>query len=170
MIRPIVRSVLAPFAAILAAGPLPGADEAEPQLAHMVFFTLKDHSTASREAFVASCQKYLSGHEGAVSFSVGVIAEDVEEPVSVRDFDVALHLIFVDKAAEKSYIEHPRHKGSSPRTRTPSPRSASSTPTWRVPTLTPLPGRWSGFSWLGWGVDSAGGSKKNRVPMLGLVS
>ena len=36
-----------------------------PKLAHMVFFTLKDHSKASRNKFVAGCEKYLTGHEGA---------------------------------------------------------------------------------------------------------
>jgi hypothetical protein len=87
------------------------AEKAESQLAHMVFFTLKDHSADAREKFVASCQKYLTNHDGVVSFSLGTIAEDVDEPgVSVRDFDVALHVVFASKAAEQSYLEHARHK------------------------------------------------------------
>ena len=99
--------VVAAFAAGAARGP---SAKAGPRLAHMVFFALKDHSAASREAFVASCQKYLTKHEGAVSFSVGTIAEDVDEPgVSVRDFDVALHVVFEDKAARDKYLVHPRH-------------------------------------------------------------
>jgi len=81
----------------------------EPQLAHMVFFTLKDHTPAAREAFVASCRKYLTGHEGAVFFAVGTIAEDVVEGPSVRDFDVALHVVFESKEAEAAYLKHPRH-------------------------------------------------------------
>jgi hypothetical protein len=76
----------------------------------MVFFTLKNSSKETREKFVASCDKYLSGHDGAVYFSVGTIAEDVEEPVSVKDFDVALHVVFQNKAAKAKYLEHPRHK------------------------------------------------------------
>ena len=32
------------------------AANAEPQLAHMVFFALKDHSKESREKFLASCE------------------------------------------------------------------------------------------------------------------
>jgi hypothetical protein len=83
------------------------AAKAEPQLAHMVFFTLKDKE--ARATFVASCQKYLAGHEGVAYFSVGTIAEDVVEPVSVRDFDVALHLIFENKEAEGRYLKNPRH-------------------------------------------------------------
>ncbi len=83
----------------------------EPQLAHMVFFTLKDHSKESRAKFVASCKKYLSKHEGTVYFSVGTIAEDadIKEPVSVDDFDVALHVVFENKGAKLKYLKNPRH-------------------------------------------------------------
>lgn len=85
------------------------AAEKESQLIHNVFFTLKDHSKASRDAFLASSKKYLTGHEGTDYFVLGTIAEDVVEPVSVRDFDVALHLVFENKAAEARYIKDPRH-------------------------------------------------------------
>src|SRR4051794_27795548 len=106
------RCLLFALAAVLIVGAVShSAEKAEPQLAHMVFFTLKDHSTSARERLVASGRKYLTGHEGTVSFSIGTIAEDVEEPsVSVRDFDVALHVIFASKAAEQRYLSHPRHK------------------------------------------------------------
>lgn len=86
------------------------AEKGGPPLAHMVFFTLKDHSKASREAFAASCEKYLKGIEGSVYFSVGIIAEDVEEPVSVKDWDVALHVVFNDKETKAKYLDHPQHK------------------------------------------------------------
>ena len=92
--HPTVRLVLPTLAAVLVVGAVThSAEKTGPQLAHMVFFTLKDHSKEARDAFVASCQKYLADHEGTASFSVGVIAEDVVEPVSVRDFDVALHVV-----------------------------------------------------------------------------
>jgi len=86
------------------------AEKSAPQLAHMVFFTLKDHSKESREAFAASCEKYLKDIEGSVYFSVGLIAEDVEEPVSVKDWDVALHVVFKDKETKAKYLDHPQHK------------------------------------------------------------
>lgn len=108
----LVRSLLLALAFVLAAGVVSRSRSAEktgPQLAHMVFFTLKDHSEAAREKFVASCQKYLSKHEGTVYFSVGVITLDLEEPVSVKDFDVALHVVFEDKAAKAKYLAHPDH-------------------------------------------------------------
>lgn len=102
-------ALIAPFAADAVASL---AGKAEPQLAHMVFFALKDHSKESRDRFIASCEKYLSDHEGAVYFSVGTIAEDkdVQEPVSVHDFDVALHVVFENKAAKARYLVSERHK------------------------------------------------------------
>ncbi len=112
MSRPTVRLLLPALAAALVAGGVSRAEEKSgPQVAHMVFFTLKDRSKEAREALVASCHKYLSDMEGAVSFSVGTIAEDLEEPgVSVRDFDVALHVVFEGKEAERKYLVHPRHR------------------------------------------------------------
>jgi hypothetical protein len=82
---------------------------ADPKLAHMVFFWLKDHSKESRDRFIASCEKLLSNHEGAVYFSVGTRAADVDEPVSVKDFDVALHVVFAGKEGKLKYLKSPRH-------------------------------------------------------------
>lgn len=87
-----------------------GADEKGGPLAHVVFFTLKDHSKASRTKLIDACKTYLTGHDGVLSFSVGTIAEDVKEPVSDRDFDIAIHVVFRDKAANQAYQVHPRHK------------------------------------------------------------
>jgi quinol monooxygenase YgiN len=105
-----VRQILvASLAALCAAAVVPIAQGAEPQLAHAVYFTLKDHSPKSREAFIASCEKYLTAHKGAVSFTIGTMAEDVKEPVSDREFDVALHVVFEDKAALAAYLKSERH-------------------------------------------------------------
>jgi len=78
-------------------------------LAHMVFFELKEDSPAAREKLVEACKKYLSGHEGTAHFSVGTIAEDMKRDVNDRDFDVALHVIFKDRAAHDRYMTHERH-------------------------------------------------------------
>src|SRR6516164_9775995 len=83
--------------------------ESDQKLAHMVFFELKDHSKEAHEKFIASCEKYLSAHDGSVYFSVGARATDVDEPVSVKDFDVALHVVFANKEAKAKYLESPRH-------------------------------------------------------------
>jgi hypothetical protein len=82
---------------------------AEPQLAHMVYFKLKDNSDASTGKFVAGCKEFLSEHEGVVYFSVGVIAKDFNRDVNDKDFDVALNLVFRNKAAHDKYMTHPRH-------------------------------------------------------------
>lgn len=82
---------------------------AEPQLAHMVFFTLKDSSDQAREKLVAACNKDLSDHEGTVYFSAGARANDMNRDLNVQDFDVALHLVFKNKAAHDKYAKHPRH-------------------------------------------------------------
>jgi hypothetical protein len=83
--------------------------EGGPKLAHMVFFKLKDSSKEAVEKFVASAEKCLGKHEGTVYFSVGTRADDVDEPVSAKDWDVALHLVFSSKEGKLKYLKDPRH-------------------------------------------------------------
>jgi hypothetical protein len=82
---------------------------AEPMLGHMVFFTLNDSTPENRKKLVDACDKYLSDHDGTVYYSAGVVAEEFDRPVNVRDFDVALHVVFKDKAAHDVYQTHERH-------------------------------------------------------------
>ena len=82
---------------------------AGPLIGHMVYFTLKERTPADRERLVAACKKYLAEHDGVVFFSAGVITEDFKRDVNDRDWDVALHLVFADKAAHDKYQDHPRH-------------------------------------------------------------
>ena len=81
-----------------------------PALSHDVFFSLNDASPAARTALVAACKKYLTGHDGALSFSVGVLAAELARPVNDRDFDVALHIVFTGRAAHDKYQDAARHK------------------------------------------------------------
>jgi quinol monooxygenase YgiN len=81
----------------------------EPQLAHMVFFTLKERTPEQREKLATFCRKYLDKHEGTVYFSVGTRGEEFKRDVNEQDWDVALHLVFKDKAAHDVYQTHPRH-------------------------------------------------------------
>jgi hypothetical protein len=78
-------------------------------LAHNVFFALKDRSAAAKQKLVAACKKYLTGHPGTVYFACGTLAEALERPVNVRDFDVSLHLVFANQAAHDAYQDAPRH-------------------------------------------------------------
>ena len=82
---------------------------AERQIAHMVFFKLNDNSPKAKAQLVAACDKYLSGHPGTVYYSAGVRAEEMKREVNDQAFDVALHVVFKDKAAHDAYQEHPRH-------------------------------------------------------------
>jgi hypothetical protein len=85
------------------------AQAAEPQLAHMVFFTLADDNAQNRKQLVDACEKYLADHEGVAYFSAGTLAEDLKRDVNDQDYDVALHLVFQNKAAHDQYQTHPRH-------------------------------------------------------------
>ena len=85
-----------------------GADDG-PQVAHMVYFKLKDGSGANRARLAAACKLFLTGHEGTVSFAVGTIAGDLNGPFNDPNFDVSLHLVFVNKAALDKYHAHSRH-------------------------------------------------------------
>src|SRR5438874_3706886 len=81
----------------------------EPLLAHNVFFALKDRSPAAKQKVVASCKKHLTGHPGTVFFAAGTLAETLTRPVNVRDFDVSLHMVFVNQAAHDAYQIAARH-------------------------------------------------------------
>ncbi len=78
-------------------------------LAHNVFFTLHDHSKSVLDAFVKSCQEYLSGHQGEVYFAVGPRKTEFQRDVNDLEFDVALNVVFADEAAHDAYQSAPRH-------------------------------------------------------------
>jgi hypothetical protein len=96
------------FGAIIAGG-LAGARAAEPQLVHAVYFRLKESSPEAREKLLRGCREFLTGHEGTVFFSAGVLAAELDREVNVRDFDVALLVVFENRAAHDAYQVHPRH-------------------------------------------------------------
>jgi len=82
----------------------------EPLISHDVFFTLKDRSPEAKSKLVHACKKYLSGHDGEVFFSAGVVAESLKRDVNDLNFDVALHIVFKDIASQEKYQEAKRHK------------------------------------------------------------
>jgi hypothetical protein len=79
-------------------------------LSHDVYFALKDNSADAKKKLVDLCAKYLTRHEGTVFFAAGARAEEFTREVNDRDFDVALHIVFKDKAAHDKYQESERHK------------------------------------------------------------
>jgi hypothetical protein len=78
-------------------------------VSHDVFFSLKDATAENKNTLVEACHKYLKGHPGEAFFSAGVLAEDLKRPVNDLNFDVALHIVFNDKASQDKYQVAPRH-------------------------------------------------------------
>jgi hypothetical protein len=79
-------------------------------LAHHVYFKLVDASARAREKLLADCERYLAPHKGIVFFAVGTLAEELARPVNVRDWDVALHIVFENQAAHDAYQVTPEHE------------------------------------------------------------
>jgi hypothetical protein len=77
--------------------------------AHMVFFKLTDPSAKSRAHFAGLCHKHLAKIPGITYFSVGALANDLSRDVNDKDFDIALHVVFKDRAAHDVYATHPDH-------------------------------------------------------------
>lgn len=78
-------------------------------LAHNVYFTLSDASSGAIDRLVAACHKYLKNHPGVVFYAAGGLVEELNRPVNQRDFDVALHVIFDDKASHDAYQQAEDH-------------------------------------------------------------
>ena len=99
--------------AVIVVGPGRGlschAAETERMLAHDVYFSLIDNSPQAKGTLIAACKKYLSGHPGTVWFAAGPIGEEFQRDVNDRSFDVALHLVFTNKAAHDKYSTAERH-------------------------------------------------------------
>ena len=94
-------------------GSISGACAAESatsrMLSHDVYFTLHDTSPAAKERLVAACKKYLADHPGVIWFDAGVRVPELQRDVNDQDFDVALHIVFQDKAAHDRYQTAPQH-------------------------------------------------------------
>ncbi len=78
-------------------------------LAHNVYFALTDNSEAAKRALVAACKKYLVDHPGVLFFAAGTLEDGLDRPVNVRDFDVALHVVFDTRASHDLYQDAPLH-------------------------------------------------------------
>jgi hypothetical protein len=107
MFRLFAALVLAAFCAQFASAD--GKKPTAPLIGHMVYFKLKDGTPENRKKLVDACEKYLADHDGVVFFSAGVIGADFKRDVNDRDWDVALHLVFIDKSAHDKYQDHKEH-------------------------------------------------------------
>lgn len=79
-------------------------------LVHNVYFSLKDSSPEAIDRLVHSCRTLLNDHPGTEFFAAGKLAQDLTRDVNDRNFDVALHVVFADKAAHDRYQESAAHQ------------------------------------------------------------
>jgi len=79
-------------------------------MVHDVFFTLKDDSPEAKQELVAGCKKYLSDQPGTLAMAAGSRVEELDREVNDQAFDVALHIVFKDKAAHDAYQKAEKHK------------------------------------------------------------
>ena len=77
-------------------------------IAHNVYFTLDDNSPAAVKAMIEDCHRCLAHLPGIVFYAAGTCS-DVDRPVSDRDYDVALQVVFQDRAALDAYSTNPTH-------------------------------------------------------------
>ena len=80
------------------------------RLAHTVFFTLADPTPERVESLLGACKTYLNVQPGIVFFAAGTLCAELDRPVNDRDWHVALHLVFTDKAAHDAYQDDPTHQ------------------------------------------------------------
>ena len=85
------------------------ANQGASLLAHNVFFTLHDRSDAARDRMIRACRTHLAPHAGVVFFACGGLAADLRREVNDIGFDVALHVVFADRAAHDAYQTTPAH-------------------------------------------------------------
>jgi hypothetical protein len=77
-------------------------------IAHNVYFTLHDNRPAAVRALIDDCHRYLAPMPGIVFYAVGTPL-DADPSSTDRGFDVALHVVFQDRAALDAYMSDPAH-------------------------------------------------------------
>jgi hypothetical protein len=105
----LVGAAVAAFVILGGRGHGEAKEEGGPMLAHNVYFALKENTPAAKKKLVDACKKHLSGHPGEAYFAAGTVA-DLDRPVNDRDWDVALIIVFKDRASHDKYQDAARHK------------------------------------------------------------
>lgn len=81
-----------------------------PLLVHSVYFTLKEDTPERRAAMIQSTRDTLAKIPGIVALAVGPRDEDLARDVNDLDFDIALTIVFRDRAAHDLYQPHKKHQ------------------------------------------------------------
>lgn len=75
---------------------------------HVVIFWTKPGLPGAAEALLAGVNRYLKDIPGVLHFHAGKMASS-PRPVVEQTYQVALNLVFPDKATQDAYQVHPRH-------------------------------------------------------------
>ncbi|MGM0366760.1 MAG: Dabb family protein [Actinomycetota bacterium] len=78
-------------------------------LAHNVFFTLKNSSGKAVETLIEDCYSYLKDIPGIIYFAAGSLVPGHNRDVNVTDFHVGLHVVFVSKFYHDQYQDAEKH-------------------------------------------------------------
>jgi len=105
------RFLASAAALLLAACVSTPSKERGPRLCHDVYVSLIDPSPAAVEALAAACRTELGHLPGVVSLAVGPRVGDLAREVNDQAFDLALHVVFADRAAHDAYQVAPEHVG-----------------------------------------------------------
>jgi len=81
-----------------------------PAIGHNVYFALNDDSEAAQAEIVDECYTYLKNHPCVTFFAAGTLVAEHDREVNVRDWDVGLHVVFVDKAHHDLYQKAADHQ------------------------------------------------------------
>ena len=78
-------------------------------LSHVVIFWIKpDAAPDAADQLLAGCLQYLKDLPGVVNFHAGKMVPS-HRPVVDQSYQVALNVVFTDKAAEEAYQIDPTH-------------------------------------------------------------
>jgi hypothetical protein len=105
----MLRTLLVCSALLLAGCRTLAPSAAEGTFVHSVYFTLREDTPQTRAAFVAACDELLA-IDGVVQLIAGERDPELARDVNDVDFDVALHIVFSDRAAHDAYQPHPVHQ------------------------------------------------------------
>ena len=75
---------------------------------HVVIFWTKPEVPGAADKLIAGAKKYLAAVPGIRSFFVGKMVPSAR-PVVDQSYQVALNILFADKAAQDAYQDHPLH-------------------------------------------------------------
>jgi hypothetical protein len=75
---------------------------------HVVIFWTDPAKPDAADELIAGAEKYLRGIPGTLHYHIGRMVGS-HRPVVDQSYQVALNLVFADKAAQDAYQVHPLH-------------------------------------------------------------